>query len=68
MPCGYFVVVCKIKTNLNRGAIFRFVNVIEYITVRYFDEIRKQRITEHSNEVRGSNLLVYPAVNENYDM
>ena len=30
--------------------------------VGYFDEIKKRRIEEHSNEVRGSNLLVYPAV------
>ena len=28
----------------------------------YFDEIKKQRIKENSNEVGGSNLLVYPAV------
>ena len=45
-----------------RGPTFRFVNVIEYITVGYFDEIKKQRIKEHSNEIRGSNLLVYPTV------
>ena len=50
------------KTNVNRGPTFRFVNAIEYITVDYFDEIKKQRIKEHSNEVRGSNLLVYPVV------
>ena len=53
---------CRIKTNVNRGPTFRFVNAIEYITVGYFDEIKKQRIKEHSNEVGGSNLLVYPAV------
>ena len=50
------------KTNVNRGPTFRFVNAIEYITVDYFDEIKKQRIKEHSNEVGGSNLLVYPVV------
>ena len=47
---------------MNRGPTFRFVNAIEYITVDYYDEIKKQRIKEHSNEVKGSNLLVYPAV------
>ena len=62
MSRGYFVVMCRIKTNVNRGPTFRFVNVIEYIIVGYFDEIRKQRIKEHSNEVGGSNLLVYPTV------
>ena len=41
---------------------FRFVNPIEYITVGYYDEIKKQRIKEHSNEVGGSNLLVYLTV------
>ena len=51
-----------IKTNVNRGPTFRFVNAIEYITVGYFDEIKKQRIKDHSNEVGGSNLLVYPDV------
>ena len=50
------------KTNVNKGPTFRFVNVIEYIIVGYFDEIKKQRIKENSNEVEGSNLLVYPAV------
>ena len=54
--------ICRIKTNVNRGPTFRFVNAIEYITVGYYDEIKKQRIKEHSNEVGGSNLLVYPAV------
>ena len=62
MPCGYFVVVCKIKTNVNRGPTFRFVNAIEYITLGSFDEIRKQQIKEQSTEVAGSNLLVYPTV------
>ena len=52
----------RIKTNVNRGPTFRFVNVIEYITVGYYDEIKKQRIKDHSNEVGGSNLLVYRAV------
>ena len=28
--------------------------------VAYYDEIMKQRIKDHSNEVGGSNLLVYP--------
>ena len=54
--------IYRIKTNVNRGPTFRFVNAIEYITVGYYDEIKKQRIKEHSNEVGGSNLLVYPAV------
>ena len=62
MPRGYFVVMCRIKTNVNRGPTFRFVNTIEYITVAYFDEIRKKQIKEHSNEVRCSNLMVYPVV------
>ena len=62
MYCGYFVLMCRIKNNVNRRPTFRFVNVIEYITVGYFDEIKKQRIKEHSNEVGGSNLLVYLAV------
>ena len=52
----------RIKMNVNRGPTFRFVNAIEYITVVYYDEIKKQRIKEHSNEVGGSNLLVYLAV------
>ena len=47
---------------MNRGPTFRFVNAIEYIIVGYYDEIKKQRIKEHSNEVGGSNLLVYPTV------
>ena len=47
---------------MNRGPTFRFVNAIEYITVGYYDEIKKQRIKDHSNEVGGSNLLVYPVV------
>ena len=38
------------------------MNAIEYIIVGYFDEIRNQRIKEHSNEVGGSNMLVYPIV------
>ena len=39
------------------------LNAIEYIiTTGYFDEIKKQRIKEHSNEVGGSNLVVYPVV------
>ena len=62
MPHGYFVVMCRIKTNVNRRPTFRFVNAIEYIVVGYFDEIRKQRIKEHSNEVGDSDLLVYPTV------
>ena len=52
----------RIKTNVNRRPTFRFVNAIEYITVGYYDEIKKERIKEHSNEVGGSNLLVYPAI------
>ena len=52
----------RIKTNVIRGLTSQFVNAIEYIIVGYFDEIKKQRIKEHSNEVGGSNLLVYPAV------
>ena len=48
--------------NVNRGPTFCFVNAIEYITVRYYDEIKKQRIKQHSNEVGGSSVLVYPAV------
>ena len=52
----------RIKTNVNRGSTFRFVNAIEYITIGYFDETKKQRIKEHSNKVGGSNLLVYPGV------
>ena len=52
----------RIKTNVNKGPTFRFVNAIEYITIGYFDEIEKQRIKDHSNEVGGSNLLVYSAV------
>ena len=47
---------------MNRRPTFRFVNVIEYIMVGYYDEIKKQRIKDHSNEVGGLNLLVYPAV------
>ena len=35
---------------------------MEYITASYYDEIKKQRIKEHSNEVEGSKLLVYPIV------
>ena len=38
------------------------MNVIEYNFVGYFDEIKKQRIKENSNEVGGSNMLVYPTV------
>ena len=45
------ILLVRIKTNVNRGPMFRFVNVIEYIIVGYFDEIKKQRIKEHSNEV-----------------
>ena len=52
----------RIKTNVNRGPTFRFLNAIEYIRVGYFDETKKQRIKDHSNEVEGSNLLVYPAM------
>ena len=47
---------------MNRGPTFRFVNAIEYITVGYYDEIKMQRIKEHSNEVGDLNLLVYLAV------
>ena len=54
--------ISRIKTNVNRGPTFWFVNAIKYITVGYFDEIKKQIIKDHSNEVGGSNLLVYPAV------
>ena len=59
MPFSFFILLGKINNNSNRGLTFRFVNAIEYITVGYFDEIKKQRIKEHSNEVGGSNLLVY---------
>ena len=59
---GYFIVMCRIKTNVNRGPTFRFVNVIKYIIVGYFDEIRKQRIKENLSEVEGSNLLMYIAI------
>ena len=52
----------KIKTNVDRRPTFQFVNAIEYITIGYFDEIKKQRIKEHSYEVGGSNLLVYSTV------
>ena len=62
MPRGYFVVMCRIKTNVNRGPTFRFVNAIKYIIVGYFDESKKQPIKEHSNEVGDSNMLVDPAV------
>ena len=56
-------VIYRIKTNVNRAPTFRFVNhAFEYITVSYYYEIKKQRIKEHSNEVRSSNLLVYPAI------
>ena len=58
----FLLVIGKIKTNMNRGPTFRFVNAIEYITVGYSNEIKKQRIKEHSNEVGCSNLLVYPTV------
>ena len=51
----------RVKTNVNRGPTFRFVNSMEYITIGYFDEIKK-RVKEHSNEGGCSNLLVYPAV------
>ena len=54
--------IYRIKTNVNRGPTFRFVNSIEYITIGYYDEIKNQKIKEHSNEVGGSNLLVYLAV------
>ena len=30
----------KIKTNVNNGLTFWFVNGIEYITIGYFDEIQ----------------------------
>ena len=59
VPFSFFILLGKINNNSNRGPTFRFVNAIEYITVGYFDEIKKQRIKEHSNEVGGSNLLVY---------
>ena len=51
-------VIYRIKTNVNRGPTFLFVNAIEYIIVGYYDEIKKQRIKEHANEVGGSNMLV----------
>ena len=35
---------------------------MEYITIGYFDEIKKQRVKEHSNERGFSNFLVYPTV------
>ena len=54
----------RIKTNVNRGPTFRFVNAIEYIMFGYHDEIKKQRIKDHSNEVGGSILLVYPVVTQ----
>ena len=50
-----------IGSRVNRGLTFQFVNVIEYITIGYYDEIKKQRIKEHSNEVGVSNLLVFLA-------
>ena len=52
----------KIKTNVNRGSTFQFMNAIEYIIVGNFDKIKKKRIKEHSNEVGGSNQPVYPVV------
>ena len=58
----FLTLLGKIKTNVNRRPTFRFVNAIEYMTVSYFNEIKTQRIKEHSNEVGGSNLLVYLAV------
>ena len=65
MRAWLLFVIYRIKTNMNRGPTFRFVNdAIEYITVGYYDEIRKQRIKEHSNEVGGPNLLVYLAVTQ----
>ena len=51
----YFFVIDRIKTNVNRGPTFWFVNANEYITVSYYDE-------EHSYDVGGSNMLVYPLV------
>ena len=65
MPFCFLILIGRIKTNVNRGPTFRFVNVIKYITVGYFYEIKKQSIKEHSNEVGGSNLLVHPAVTRN---
>ena len=64
MSFGYFIVTGRIKTGpgMNRGPTFRFVNAIKYITFAYYDEIKKQRIKQHSNKVGGSNLLVYPTV------
>ena len=55
----HLLVIDRIKTNVNRGSSFRFINAIEYITVGYFDEIKKQRIKEYSNMVGGSNPLVH---------
>ena len=51
---------------MNREPTFRFVNAIEYIIVGYFDEIKKQWIKEHSNEVGGSNMMVYPVVTQKF--
>ena len=57
--------ISRIKTNVNKGPAFRFVNAVEYIILGYFDKIKKQRIKEHSNEVGGSNMLLYPTVTLN---
>ena len=48
---------------MNRGPTFLFINAIElYITIDYYDQIKRQRIKEDSNKVGGLNLLVYPAI------
>ena len=47
----FLILLGRIKTNVKRGPMLRFMNAIEYITVGYFDEIKKQRIKEHLHEV-----------------
>ena len=47
---------------MNTGLTFWFVNAIEYITVGYYYEIKKQSIKRYSNKVGGSNVLVYSTV------
>mgnify|MGYP006905963068 CR=1 FL=1 len=37
----FLFVFYRIKSNVNRGPTFRFVNVIEYIIVGYYDEIKR---------------------------
>ena len=60
----FLFVYYRIKSNVNRGPTFQFFNAIEYISVGYYDEIKRQRIKGHSNEAGESNLLVYPAVTQ----